>query len=300
MTDAPSSTWFTAAPHWGSLIALYFFVGGLAGGSYFLAALMDLFGSTADRRLARIGYYVAFPCIAFGALLLTVDLTRPMRFWHMMIESNTLRPMFKPWSPMSIGVWAMMLFGLVSILSFLAVLAEDDRIPWQRLRDLRPPSAPGQVLAWIGGASGLYVAGYTGVLLAVTNRPIWSDTPLLGMLFVISGTSTGAALIMLVANRSGLPAPALVRLHRMDEWMIVLELVVLAAVVISLGDAAVAWKSIWGVLLAVVVFFGNVMPLVFSLRSGRSEELNVARSATLVLLGGLLLRIVIVFSSESI
>ena len=50
----------------------------------------------------------------------------------------------------------------------------------------------------IGGIFGFYVAGYTGVLLAVTNRPIWSDTPLLGLLFVVSAASISAALMILL------------------------------------------------------------------------------------------------------
>ena len=37
MNTVPSSTYFSAAPDWGWLIVLYFFFGGLAGGSYFLA-----------------------------------------------------------------------------------------------------------------------------------------------------------------------------------------------------------------------------------------------------------------------
>src|SRR2546427_565033 len=46
-----SSTFFTAAPHWRWLIVAYFFLGGLAGGSYFLATMMDLFGKREDRPL---------------------------------------------------------------------------------------------------------------------------------------------------------------------------------------------------------------------------------------------------------
>jgi formate-dependent nitrite reductase membrane component NrfD len=40
----PPSTLFTAPPGWHWLIAWYFFVGGLAGGCYFLAALIDFVG----------------------------------------------------------------------------------------------------------------------------------------------------------------------------------------------------------------------------------------------------------------
>ena len=89
MNGVPSSTYFSAPPDWGWLIALYFFFGGLAGGSYFLASLIDLFGRSEDRPLSHLGYYIAFPCIVISGLLLTVDLGRPERFWHMLIESNT-------------------------------------------------------------------------------------------------------------------------------------------------------------------------------------------------------------------
>ena len=301
MTGAPSSTWFSAAPGWGWLIVLYFFVGGLAGGSYFLSALIDLLGRREDRRLADLGYYVAFPCIAFSGVLLTLDLTRPLRFWHMMIESNTYRPMFKMWSPMSAGAWALLIFGLFSLLAFLAALAEDGRIPWPGLRALRPPGVLGTMVAALGGTAGFYVAGYTGVLLAVTNRPIWSDTHLLGMLFVVSAASTSAALIMLLAHRAGLKTPALADLHRMDDWMLMLELVVLVAVVISLGSVARAWLNVWGVLLVIASALGVIVPLGLSWRGRqRRQQWNVVTVTSLVLFGGFLLRLVIVFSSEAI
>ena len=131
MNPVPSSTWFSAPPDWGWLVAGYLLVGGIAGGCYFLASLIDLFGTREDRALARTGYYIALPCVVLGGVLLTLDLTRPLRFWHMLIESNTYRPMFKYWSPMSIGSWALLVFGGFSVLACLGALAEDGR-----LRDL--------------------------------------------------------------------------------------------------------------------------------------------------------------------
>ena len=76
MNGVPSSTSFSAPPDWGWPIALYFFFGGLAAGSYFLASLIDLFGRPEDRPLSRLGYYISFPCIALSGLLLTIDLQR--------------------------------------------------------------------------------------------------------------------------------------------------------------------------------------------------------------------------------
>jgi protein NrfD len=300
MNGAPSSTWFSSAPDWGWLIALYFFLGGLAGGSYFLAAVIDFFGRREDRPLAHLGYYIAFPCVVLSGLLLTLDLTRPLRFWHMLIESNTYRPMFKYWSPMSIGSWALLIFGFFAFLSFLGALADDGRIARPALRRLRPPTALGRAIAIVGGLAGLYVASYTGVLLAVTNRPIWSDTPLLGMLFVVSSASSSAALILLLAHRAGLAIPGLADLHRTDQWVIALEFLVLIALVVSLGPVARAWVNAWGVLLLIAVMLGQIAPLALSWRASRLREASVAPMAVLVLLGALLLRVVIVFSSESV
>jgi formate-dependent nitrite reductase membrane component NrfD len=308
--DAPSSTWFTVNPHWQWYIILYFFIGGLAGGCYFLAALIDHFGRPEDRPLARLGYYVAFPAVLVSGLLLTIDLARPLRFWHMLIERNTLEPMFKAWSPMSVGSWALMFFGFFTFLSFMGALAEEERVryrafsrlQWRAFRHLRPPTAMGVVLAILGGIGGLFIAGYTGVLLAVTNRPIWSDTSLLGMLFIMSAASTSAALLMLLAQRYGWRAlPGVAALQRLDGIVIVLELAALAAVLISLGAAVRGWLNVWGaILIAGVVVAGLLVPLVLSWRHRRLPNASLAPAAVLVLVGGFLLRLVVIFASETI
>jgi protein NrfD len=312
MPEFPSSTFFTEAPHWRWLIVFYFFLGGLAAGSYFLAALIDLFGTREDRPLARLGYYVALPLLAVCGLLLIVDLSRPDRFWHMLIQRNTFEPMFKYWSPMSVGSWALTVFGLFAFLSFAGALAEDEEtrarwtalrrvnVPWPLLRRLRESRLLARTIAVLGGVAGFYIAGYTGVLLAVTNRPIWSDTPLLGMLFVVSAASTSAALLILLAYRSGWTMPGIAALHRMDRWVIVLEIIVLIAVMVSLGPVLRAWLNAWGLLLiGGVVIPGLIVPLLAYLQPRRVPISTVA-TAMLVLLGGLLLRVVVVLSSESI
>ena len=71
---------FVADPEWGWWIILYFYMGGLSAGSYFLATLIEMFGSDADRPLARIGFRLAFPLIVVCGIFLTVDLDAP-RFW---------------------------------------------------------------------------------------------------------------------------------------------------------------------------------------------------------------------------
>jgi protein NrfD len=301
MNGVPSSTFFSAPPDWGWLIVFYFFFGGLAGGCYFLAVLIDFCGREEDRPLARLGYYIAFPCIVISGLLLTLDLQRPLRFWHMLIESNTYRPMFKYWSPMSLGSWALLIFGIFALLSFLRALVEDDRLVWPVGRRIRPPTVLGRIIGLIGGIFGFYVAGYTGVLLAVTNRPIWSDTPLLGMLFVVSAASISAALMILLAQRSRWTMPGLVALHRMDTWVVALELLVLIAVMISLGPVFRAWLNAWGLLLFFgVIVVGMLIPLALFWRPQRLGDHSVTTAAALVLVGGFILRLVIVFSAQGV
>jgi len=301
MSPLPS-TLFTAPPGWHWLIVFYFFLGGIAGGAYFLAVLIDLFGDALDRPLARLGYLIALPVTVVCGILLILDLHRPLRFWHMMLQSETLRPMLKAWSPMSLGSWALLLFGGFAFVSFLAALADDGRGRWPRLAVLRPPGVLGTLVAVLGAALAFFIAGYTGVLLTVTNRPIWADTSLLGLVFLISGASTAAALLALLGRRRARASvTGLQALERFDSVMLVLELIAIVALVVSLGSMARVWLSAWGALLVVgVVALGIVAPLLLYRRSLRLGDLSGAAAAVLVLVGGFLLRLVIIMSSEGV
>ena len=205
--------------------------------------------------------------------------------------------MLKVWSPMSLGSWALLLFGFFAFLAFLGALAEDERWRWRGLARLRPPGLLGLVVAVLGGVLGFFVAGYTGVLLTVTNRPIWGDTTLLGLVFLISGASTAAALLALLGQRRA--ASSVHALERFDSIMLVLELVALIALVVSLGGVARLWLSVWGALLVLgVVVLGILIPLGLYRRSLRFGDASGVAAAALVLAGGFLLRVVIILSSE--
>src|SRR5207247_1826895 len=150
-----SDTFFSGAPHWTWFIIPYFFVGGLAGGAYFLAAVLDWFGRPEDRPVVRTGYDIAAVGAILSGLLLTIDLGRPLRFWHMLFQSENFPAlMFKGWSPISFGAWAILLFGLFSVLSALGTRAEAGRLQMPALRAVGGV-VKGGVAKLVSGAGGL-------------------------------------------------------------------------------------------------------------------------------------------------
>jgi formate-dependent nitrite reductase membrane component NrfD len=301
----PPSTFFTDSPQWRWLIVFYFFIGGITGGAYFLAAMIDVLGRPAERALARLGYYIALPGVIVCGILLIVDLTRPLRFWHMLLESETWQPMFKWYSPMSVGSWALLLFGVFAAGSFLAALAEAGR--WRAvargrwLSPFRPPGVIGTLWTALGGMLGFFLAGYTGVLLMVTNRPVWSDTPLVGLVFLLSGASTAIALLILLGRRDRWAAPGVVTLTRLDTWVLLMELVAIIALVVTVAPILPrVWLNGWGVLFLLgVVVLGILLPLYLEWRAA-SSRWSIPAAAVLVLIGGFVLRVVMVLSVHDI
>jgi formate-dependent nitrite reductase membrane component NrfD len=292
----PSDTFFTLRPHWDWLIVLYFFFGGISAGSYVFAAVLDLFGRPSDRPLARLGYFVAFPTMLICPILLTVDLTRPERFWHMLLQNHSMAPMLKIYSPMSIGAWALLVFGLFVTLSFLGALAEV-RSGFRPFSFLGSGTL-GKAIAAIGGIPAFFIAGYTGVLLSVTNRPLWADTPMLGALFLLSAASTSAALLAWLGHRRGASVSSVSWIARVDTGVIILEIIAIIITVVTLGGVARVWMGGWGLLLAAVVVFGLLVPLFLHYRPSALGANTVAVAAALAVLGGFLLRVVVIFSSE--
>jgi formate-dependent nitrite reductase membrane component NrfD len=174
------------APVWEWPIALYLFLGGVAGGSAALGAAAHAIDPDGLRPLVRRAHQVSAIGDVVSAGLLVYDLGRPARFLNML-------RVFRPTSPMSVGAWVLTGSGAASTLA--AILGE------QR-------GALGRVGAVSGLASGvlgLALAGYTGVLLTNTAVPVWQGgRRALPPLFLASAaTSTGALLHLLPVGRKG-------------------------------------------------------------------------------------------------
>lgn len=136
-------------PVWTWEVPVYFFVGGAAGAASVLGAAAQLTGG--DEELVRDARWIALIGAAVSGPLLISDLGRPERFLNML-------RVFKPQSPMSVGVWTLAVFGGATGGAVL--------LPFKPLRDLS---------AIVAAASGLVMATYTGVLLGVTAIPVWKE-----------------------------------------------------------------------------------------------------------------------------
>jgi formate-dependent nitrite reductase membrane component NrfD len=266
-------------PEWHLLIVWYFFLGGIAGGAYFTAAIADNFGGPRDRSVVRTGYILSLLMIAVCGMLLILDLGTPSRFLNMLRT-------FMFWDPMSIGAWMLGVFGLFAFVSSVLSLSRDEgRAPLRRKISL------------VGTIFGFFLASYTGVLLTATALPFWSDARLMGALFLASGASTGMAAISLLLALTGDSAgEGFKKVKRADRFAILFEIAILVVFLILLGSAAAPLVSgqmaplFWGGL----VLLGLVIPLLLDVLGVR--RIPAVIPAVLVLVGGFILRYVVVMT----
>lgn len=301
---------FAGPPDWTWYILFYFFFAGISGGSYAVASMLRLFGGPSDEPASRLAYYASFAALLPCPVLLVVDLGEPIRFWHMLVNTTPgdVAPIFKYWSPMSVGAWGLLIFGAFATVSFIGALVRDERLRFGPARFAARIAAGwfGALWAFVGMLVGLFVAGYTGVLLSVSNQPVWSDTWTLGGLFLASGLSASVALLVWLTRFRPLARYSTDFLIRGEQWFQILELALIVIFAVTLVRAGtwdltftLPWLALWAFvvvsLLPGITRFGrpHVSP------SGTAAVSSVpAVLPWVVLLGVLALRAVIIFSAQ--
>jgi protein NrfD len=295
-------------------IPWYLFLGGLAGGALTLSGLADLAGgrSAGMARFARLAAYVTVPATVLGGLSLSFHLGKPERgFAFPLFFTN-----YRSW--LTIGGW---IVGLFAPVSFGLALAWWTGTPAHRRRVLSALALP----------LGVLMSLYTGFLLSGAwlipgDRnyvPLW-DRHYLPGLFVLSGLSTALAACGLGAlvwerwPRRRHAAPSSDEIPRMaslvDAGAIVAEGAWVYAYLSALAAGGLgqqlAYRLVtrgelagwfWGGFVAV----GLVAPLVAAALHELGERWFHARlrwllgaKFVLVLLGGLLLRYVIIWGGD--
>lgn len=182
-------------PPWTWEIPLYFFVGGAAGAAAVVGAIADYTG--ADRELVRHARWIAAAGSVISPALLISDLGRPERFLAML-------RVFKPQSPMSVGVWTLIGFSTAAIATAFA----------GHMRDRYGASLPLRVIENAGEAAsltfGLPFSNYTGVLIGATAVPVWNrNVDNLPLHFGASGLGAAVGILELLGHRKSRALQAL-------------------------------------------------------------------------------------------
>jgi len=304
--------------HW--QIPIYLFLGGLAAGLLFFAAYFTITGKQKKFSTAvNIGPIIAIVAIGLGLVALLLDLKHPLYFWQLY---TTIRLE----SPMSWGAWTLMLIMPLAILWVLSMLkyafpeikckfkisekfiglfvkpTTEGIAKWDYklkiLRKLEKLLLKNKlILAWSLLILAIILGVYTGILLSAFNaRPLWNTT-ILGPLFLTSGLSTAAALLMWMSKNKD----AKHSFGRIDIALIIIELFFITHM--FMGFLAGAEVQIQAAELFLggdftVTFWINVMilglaiPLILEVLEAFKIKIPVAIPAILILWGGLMFRFI--------
>lgn len=296
---------------WGWEVPVYLFLGGMAAGIMVLSALL-LLRTTRDEasRWLRWLPFAAPVAISLGMGALFLDLEHKPYVFRFYLA-------LMPLSPMSWGSWILLAIYPASLGLGLAMLTEGE-VKW--LARLRPVAALRlgavlerlqawcaeriKALAWTNVVAGVGLGAYTGLLLGtLAARPAWNSVMLVP-LFLVSGVSTGAALMMLFPLRTSEHH----FLRRWDMGAIALELCLLALFLLSLlsgGDEGREAAALFvggpytGAFWTLVVFGGLAVPLAMELLESRRKLKPTLMAPALILVGGLALRWVIVLAGQA-
>jgi len=282
-------------------IATYFYMTGLSAGSFVMSAVSTVAGVTRFKPVARSGAILAPLLLILAPLNLIVDMEQPFRFWHLFVYLN-------PRSPITYGSFLLTLYPISGLIYVYFLFGGNARMA--------------KVFGVIGIPLAVATHGYTGFILALGKRPLWS-TALMPTLFIVSAIVSGVALLIFVAmlrrwlfwrhrrEQDKEEVAALVlELGKLMAWMIVADLFLVGNDVLVLLTSKTEELYVARLLLAgqfaplflgVEVGLGGLLPLalVFAPRTGRSTGFAFL-AAALVLLGVYAMRVVVVFAGQSV
>jgi protein NrfD len=288
--------------HWP--ISLYLFLGGLAAGILFFAALYTILGKENAYSAAVKKAPIVVPFVlVIGLLALMYDLTHIAYVWNLYI---TIRLE----SPMSWGAWVLL---LVTPISFIWVLGYfKEYFPDWKWTEGKLKMIGGivdwinknrKVFAWILLPSTILLGMYTGILLSAFNaRPLW-NTSILGPLFLVSGLSTGAAVIIWLSKNH-----AERRLFsQIDLGLIIIELFFITHMLVSFYAGPEVQNQAVELLTAgpftvaffgFVVILGLIVPAILEVFELKGFKFPVIIPVLLVLMGGIVFRFVMIDAGQ--
>jgi protein NrfD len=285
--------------HWH--IPLYLFLGGLAAGILFFAALYTILGKEKQYPAAvKWAPFITPFILVIGLIALFLDLNHKPYFWQLY---TTIRLE----SPMSWGAWTLMVVTPLSIIWCALNIREiwpkwDWKYDWLKWIEnfFRRYKLE---MSWVLLIFSVILGIYTGILFSAFNaRPLW-NTSILGPLFLASGLSAGAAAIMLMSKSH----EERTLFAKIDLIIIGIELFLiihmfmgfLASTQVQIDAAKLFLGGHYTAPFWIfVVFLGMIFPAILEILELRKYKVPVVLTATLVLFGSLMLRFIIAYAGQ--
>jgi formate-dependent nitrite reductase membrane component NrfD len=266
-------------------VIAYLFLAGVGGGAAAVGAAVHLILPEAEI-ITRTSVILGAPLVIVGCILLFFDLGRPQAAFRALSRPN------QAWIARgTIILTALIVFEAIQFAGWI----------WP-FRALMSDSSLFTFLNVLGGIFGVLTVLYTGFLFDTTRSiPFWS-TPILPLLFLVSGVSTGIFALIFVLLLSGLPVGEEISLlSRIDLFLILFEGLILFFYLHGMHEVTAARASVrrlikedlsaafWGG----VVVMGLVIP--FLIEVFLADRVFAAAMACLCgLLGGIYVRYVVV------
>jgi len=286
---------------WQWQIPVYLFLGGLVAGMMIISGYF-LFKERHLEKNCSCLYlpYISFIVLSLGMFALFLDLEYKIHVWR-------LYTAFKVASPMSWGAWILILIYPALFANMLINLPKKllEKIPKleeysNRIRVHKwAVKNIGVVNMILGGMVGMY----TGILLSSLGaRPLWSSS-VLWLLFLVSGLSGAAAFVHLIAKN----VYERELLAKSDNAFLIVELFVIVMMIIGLMTSSKAHMEAVMLLLSgpyaavfwvLVIGVGIVIPLFIQLLAVNHKIKHTPLAPILVIIGGLILRFVIVYAGQ--
>jgi formate-dependent nitrite reductase membrane component NrfD len=273
---------------WGIPVVVYLFLAGLGAGSFCLGTIASKKEGQGWESCSRMGFLLAPLAILIGLIMLVFDLGYKTRFWRTLTVLN-------PASPMSVGVWLLTAFFIISAISamFWLPAGARKRIPligswsvWNRAKKNRG-------LGMIGIPLALGISVYTGVLLSVTAVPLWRSVSLPLFFFISAmslGIEGGAILGLLSLRKKNLDAMKEPLGFMRRSYRIILPLYLFAALLFLFTLILSPTSRVAGI--------GILLPLILVMRKSKEQMRHAWFFSACLLFGDFLLRLVLILAGQ--
>lgn len=180
-TTVPSTVLYNV-PHAipiGYFIAVYFYITGLHMGFYTTSVVATLLGREEWKPIGKIGAIGALIVLAVAPIFLLLDLTQPLRFWHLFSYIN--------WrSAITWGTFFLTAYPPIGVIYAWCVLKGNYRAA--------------KIWGLFGFPIAVSVHGYTGFILALAKGRAFWNNPLNPIFFLVSAMVSGLALMIIILH----------------------------------------------------------------------------------------------------